>query len=57
MDDAEYIPPDKSIAEVLAEAYDEPVEQFEADTGDMPDLDDLESVPEEERRPCNSIGE
>jgi hypothetical protein len=50
MTDAESKPAqDRSVAEVLAEAYDEPVEQFQAYTEDIPALDELEPVPEDEQ--------
>ncbi|WP_199712305.1 hypothetical protein [Halorubrum sp. Atlit-8R] len=39
----------KSAEAVLSEKTDEPVDKFSADDKPIPELDDLESVPEEER--------
>ncbi|MBP1901484.1 hypothetical protein J2744_001154 [Halorubrum trapanicum] len=39
----------KSADIVLAEVTGEPVEKFSADEKPIPELDELESVPEEER--------
>ncbi|AAV44346.1 unknown (plasmid) [Haloarcula marismortui ATCC 43049] len=38
----------ESVSEVLAEMTGRPVSEFEADEHDFPDLDDLETVPEDE---------